>query len=115
MTVELAYPQVRRLWLAGLCICCGGELRGWDHPYRDGHYEPSAVAGGAYLCGRCTGNRHLEDFPELKAALLRTLAAAGGSRPCGISWYHTDHSWTDSDGTSYRCPGVWPHDPKPQK
>jgi hypothetical protein len=43
------------------------------------------------------------------------MAKNGGTQQCNLSWMHTDHNWTDSDGTTYRCPGIWPHDPKPQK
>jgi hypothetical protein len=43
------------------------------------------------------------------------MAKNGGTQQCNLSWMHTDHNWTDSDGTTYRYPGIWPHDPKPQK
>lgn len=34
-------------------------------------------------------------------------------KQCSISWYHSDHDWSDNDG-QYHCPGVWPH-PLPGK
>lgn len=65
-------PETRERWLAGLCLCCGGEMGSWDHPYLDEHYEPSMIAEGVMLCGRCTGCQHLEN-PRLRAACLAAL------------------------------------------
>lgn len=28
---------------------------------------------------------------------------------CDLTWMHIDHTWKDSAGISFRCPGIWPH------
>jgi hypothetical protein len=66
------FEDVRSRWLAGLCPCCGSEICGWDHTYRDESYEPEPIAEGVMICGRCVGNEHVVD-PEFRDAMLAAL------------------------------------------
>lgn len=70
--------HIRRYWLAGLCLCCGGELIPWESPNGTGTvHDPEPVAEGVIACGRCIGNRHFDDeangFPGFLDMMLKAL------------------------------------------
>lgn len=70
------FAGARARWLAARCPCCGGEICGWDHPYRDEAFEPEAIGEDVMLCGRCIGNEHAAD-PEFRDAMLAAILPGG--------------------------------------
>ena len=65
------FKGCRRLWLAGLCPCCGGDLDDWE--WEGVVHEPQAVAEGVMFCGRCIANEHHTDPPQVLPLLLESL------------------------------------------
>ena len=71
MTIPAEWlKDCRRLWQAGLCLCCGGELCGWK--WNGIVHEPTAIAEGVMMCGRCIGNNH-QEVDGLLTGMLRAL------------------------------------------
>jgi hypothetical protein len=66
------FAGTRDRWIAGLCLCCSGELAGWEDLQGVVH-EPEAVAEGVFMCGRCIGKNHHIDPPEVLYGLLKAL------------------------------------------
>lgn len=63
------FESCRARWLAGLCPCCGSGLNDWDE-------EPSVVAEGVVMCGRCIKNQHY-DPPEFLQSMLEAIEKGG--------------------------------------
>jgi hypothetical protein len=59
------------LWLAGRCPCCGSDLVEWE--WNGVVHEPQVVAEDVMFCGRCIGNDHHVDPPDVLPSLLESL------------------------------------------
>lgn len=59
------FSTCRRNWLAGLCPCCGFDLKNDE--------EAEAVAEGVKFCGRCIRGKHHIEPEGFLEILLRSL------------------------------------------
>lgn len=64
-----------RLWAAGRCPCCQGDLSDWCHPSTWEITDPEPVAEGVILCGRCIANEHHLAPLGFLEALLEAIAS----------------------------------------